>query len=612
MAMKLNVIMLASVVIGASALALLGVGPRPLAYDTVYVDDGLDCQGNTPCVSNITGALALVNRSGTIVVYAGTYNESLSVDVPVTISGEGRDVVTVDAGWSDSHVVQVGNQDVTLEELTLVNADYGIEARSASGLTVRGVRITDTYGGIRGQTVDRFSLEDSEVTAVQAYDGIEIANSASILIDGSNVSNNAERGILVFQCTDPVITNNVITGNGKTGLNVSESSNATVTGNTIENNANVIPITSTGGPGPAPTSDGDSGGLRFWLTDPTAVEYNTVRRNAGFGIEIAGGFGFSLKGNVVEDTGGDGIKITNGVRDVMMDGDTIRGSAGWGILGENAMNVMIANALVEGNGPAPVPIGTRSADGPRPLQDGGGLRFWLTDPSEVRGSTIRGNRGPGIELESTADFDLVGNTVETSGGMGIVLELSNRSRLQGNSVRSLDPGAGTGTVLISSENVDVFDNAYTDLDIGIHVQDGCHIRFGGNTFTNVNQPFLIEGNPCDVTFAVGTLRVLPDPLNLRSQGQYVTLRIEVEGLDPSVFDLSALTFTVNGVDLVPPTGSPDEVSVSHGVIRAMVKLDRAEVIAAFGASGTYTVTVTGEVMPGVTWSASDTVEAILP
>jgi parallel beta-helix repeat protein len=632
MTVKLGAMLLAATLSGVGVLALMEIGPAPLLSDTVYVSWTGDCGGNVPCVRTITEGLGNVSVGGTIIVFNGTYNETLDIDIPVAIRGESRDVVTVDGGWVGGAVVRVGNRDVTLEGLTLVNDDYGVEARKTANLTLTGLRITSVYGGVLVDGVDGFVLEDSDVVGVEAYEAVNVSSSINVRIGGpgNNVSDNQDRGILVTGSREILIADNVLRNNRKTGLNVSFSVNVTVANNVIEGNgASAVAF----GTGPAPLQGGGSGGLWFWETDPTAVESNTIEGNFGFGMEIGGraSTDYTLRGNAIRGNDGPGLILTGGpsrldisgefsdnrghgivvdnVTNVAVHDATVRGNVGFGVRGQQARNVAVTNSLIANN--TVVTPFAPPGPGPTPFNGGsGGLWFWETDPSEIRGNTIADNGGAGITLLDTLDFDVLDNVIERNAGEGILLVGVNRTRVAGNRVAD---GGSPGTALIGAENVVVEGNAYANLAVGILVRDGCHIRIGANGFDNVARPLQIEGSPCDLSLAgLAKLRFTPRTLNLKSQGQYVTVRFEVEGLDPTTFDLSAVRFDVNGVLLTPPPGSPSTVTVHKGVLQAMVKLSRAEAIAAFGTAGTYTVTAFGELMPGVSWSASDTVDAILP
>ena len=631
MAVKLGVLLLAGTLAGVGVLALMGEGPSPLLSDTVYVSWTGDCGGATPCVLTIEQGLANVSAGGTIIVFNGTYAEAQVVSLPVTIRGEGRDVVTVTGGGSAPAVFRVASQNVTLEELTIADGEYGVEARKVQNLALRGLRITNVTGGVLADGVDRFALADSEISGVLSDDAVQVTSSSEVGIGrpGNRVSDNAGRGIVVSGCREVLIAENAIRNNRGTGLNVSYSVNVTVADNVIEGNGGApTPF----GNGPSPLQGGNKGGLWFWETDPTAVEYNVIAGNGGFGIEIGGraSTDYVLRGNSVRGNDGPGLVLTQGPARLDVSGE-FSGNVGHGIAMDNATDVSIHDAQVEGNlgfgvrGQQSVGVGVRDsriANNSVPIPfappgevspangGSGGLWFWETDPSEIRGNAILNNGGAGVTLIDTLDFGVVDNVIEGNSGEGILLIGVDRTRVTGNRIVG---GGSPGTALIDAQNVLVEGNAYENLDLGILVRGGCHIRIGANAFTDVGQALSIEGSPCDLSLAgLAKVRFTPRTLNLNSQGQYVTVRFEVEGLDPAAFDLASVTFEVNGVALQPPPGTPSTVTVHKGVIQAMVKLDRAEAIAAFGTPGTYTVTVSGELMPGVVWSGSDTVDAILP
>ncbi|HEY5539534.1 MAG TPA: hypothetical protein VIL58_08375, partial [Thermoplasmata archaeon] len=92
-----------------------------VGWGTVYVSKtDPTCGGNSPCVQNITDAFyPFVNQSGTIVVFNGTYEEELAINDPVTLRGEGRDVVIVNPPSDASQIAFTDTDDVTIEGMTL-------------------------------------------------------------------------------------------------------------------------------------------------------------------------------------------------------------------------------------------------------------------------------------------------------------------------------------------------------------------------------------------------------------------------------------------------------------------------------------------------------------
>lgn len=663
------------------AFALLGT-PEPHQTPVVYVDALGGCQGNTPCEATITAGIARVDPNGTVFVYGfnGSYVESVVIPKPLTLRGEGRDLVRIDGNFSAS-VIDVGALNVTVESFTLVQASVGVLVdkvarvtlgdlsitRVATGASIRGASDISLSGSLMvnvdgpavevlgsdtvtldgltsmGSSTGVFArgsldlvLSDSSILD-SGGTGVEVQSSQNVRIGGggNNVSDGGGRGIWVNDSREVTVRDNEIRGNRLTGLNVSASVNVTVEDNVIEGNGIGAPSPFAAGPSPRPLQGG-GGGLWFWLTDPVLVRGNAVRGNGIFGMEIGGSLStdYTIVGNAFEGNDGPGVILTQGasridfasnvrgnrghgvamdnVTAVVVHDSAVEGNADFGVRGQSGVNVAVRDSRIAGNG-VTVPFGTRGAGAaPTPLQGGGGgLWFWLTDPSEIRGNDIVDNLGPGVTLMETADFDVVDNVIEGNAGAGVLLIRVNSSVVAGNRIAA---GGSPGADVQDSTFVLLERNAFEDLEVGVRIRGGCDIRLRGNTFADVDTPLQVEGIPCNVLVEdLASLRFMPRTLNLRSHGQWVTLRFEVSGLDSQTFDLGSVTFEVNGVVLAPPANSPSVVTVrKDGTIEAMVKLDRAEAIAAFGTAGDYLVTASGELANGIRWVASDTVTAILP
>ena len=621
MAGKLFVMLVSFGLLGGSALALwwAAPGPGPTATPEVWVSGTGDCgvwNGTSPCVDTIEQGVRMVDAGGTVHVlpFDTGYPANERIDKPLTLHGEDRDGVVIFTPINDT-IFFVTSGGVTIENMTLKPGPtafidtVGVWATKSSGVRIRDLTIVDMETGIVATGMQDLMIASSDVLR-STTDGIQVADSQDVLITARNrVLNSSFLGLAVDSSNNVTITGNTFAGNGVAGFNISFSVNVTVRGNVITDNGFSQPIPIIPGPAPRPWCCSGGGGW-FWQTDPTAVESNVVTGNGEVGILIGGdrSTDFTLFDNLIAGNSGHGLLLAAGasridVRSIISgnDGDGIamdnvsavvihdsqlESNGRFGVAGQFAQDLHILDNVIAGNG-QPSPISTRSS-GPRPLCcTGGGGWFWQTDPSEFRGNTVVGNDGAGVALIDSTDWDISDNTFTST--------------------------AGPGTDLVRAQNVRVTNNAYADLAVGIRIEDGCHIFLEGNTFTNVDTPLQVQGTPCDVQLGgLATLRFMPRTLNLKSQGQFATVRFEVTGIDPSQFDVSTLVFDVNGVDLTVPAGSPSSVMVHGDVIDAMVKLDRAEVIEALGAAGTYTITLKGEIMPGVFWVASDTITAILP
>jgi len=123
----------------------------------------------------------------------------------------------------------------------------------------------------------------------------------------------------------------------------------------------------------------------------------------------------------------------------------------------------------------------------------------------------------------------------------------------------------------------------------------------------------------DVGSIIATIDVVPNSLNLKSNGKWITCHIELpEGYDLNDIDLS--TVMLNGTVSVDPE-SPSAIGDydDNGIPDLMVKFNRVDVsdfiIDVLGAPDKFTsvtLTVTGELNDGTVFEGSDTIKAIYP
>lgn len=108
----------------------------------------------------------------------------------------------------------------------------------------------------------------------------------------------------------------------------------------------------------------------------------------------------------------------------------------------------------------------------------------------------------------------------------------------------------------------------------------------------------------------------PDTLNLKSKGKWITTYIELKaGYDVNDIDVSTVAITdINGVPLnIPAESHPTSVGDEDGdgIPDLMVKFDRSDVQDACS-PGDATITISGELTGGTTFSGSDTITVIDP
>ena len=213
--------------------------------DTVYVDDdwtgtlhGADPDAGGPATlygidafDNITDALAAVNAGGTIIVFDGSYNESLTVAKDVTIQADNPGSVIIDAGSTFTGVAIASGSTAELVGLDLTGfLGTGIDAVGNLVLDQSSVS-----GGFTGVSVDgsTATITNSTVSGASIF-GIEVTAGSSLSADSSEFLSNGTAGILVSNGSAS-ITGSTISGNGR-GVLVGAAGSVTIHGSNLAGN----------------------------------------------------------------------------------------------------------------------------------------------------------------------------------------------------------------------------------------------------------------------------------------------------------------------------------------------------------------------------------------
>ncbi len=70
--------------------------------DIAYADASTGCAGNTPCFATIQGAIDAVSTSGTVYIYTGTYNESVTLNKNASVTINPGASVTLNGSFNQS------------------------------------------------------------------------------------------------------------------------------------------------------------------------------------------------------------------------------------------------------------------------------------------------------------------------------------------------------------------------------------------------------------------------------------------------------------------------------------------------------------------------------
>ena len=214
-----------------AVLVFLSIGTASAA--THYVHPG----------ESIQDAIDAANSSDSIVVYSGTYYETVNVSKQLVLrgvdTGEGKPIV--DAGRDGSAIILCADE-IVLEGFEVTNAGTGSRSLISQNGSRAEVTLPDSpEAGIKVISNGNI-IRDNNVISNNWY-GIELHESCNNSIEDNNVSNNNWYGIRLAANSSNNTISNCTASNNEGGIILSDSNSNTITGNVESNNHAGIIIT---------------------------------------------------------------------------------------------------------------------------------------------------------------------------------------------------------------------------------------------------------------------------------------------------------------------------------------------------------------------------------
>lgn len=469
--------------------------------------DGIKSTYSTLTVSN--NDISNVARAGLYVLWGNDFSVSNNL-----IANAGREGVYLQNFGPGTKMIS-GN--------TIYNVGLdGIRADSIDNVTITGNSIGLGADGV-------LDAGDTLLSRI-GNDGIRLAGSSNANVSGNNVANTNRYGIVATNGKTPV-TNNIVSGNAidntgnagiyllgsvdsfvtsntigtlgsainGDGIKVENSSGADIDGNTINGTTssgndigNGIYVLSsndvTVGANAANTiSDVAWDGIRFSLSNGT-IASNTITNVDRAGVYAFGGTNLDVTGNIISDTGREGIMYENfafggvnnvignnvydigmdGIRANAVDGITISGNlVGLGADGvlnagdETTARVGIDGIRLAGSSNATVSGNIVANTDRYGVVVTNGKAF--ADGTTVSGNTIDSTGNAGVyflrTLNNTISRNIIGtNAGDNINGDGIKIELSDATSVTGNTIAntvSTGNDIGNGVYVIGSNDVTI-------------------------------------------------------------------------------------------------------------------------------------------------------------
>jgi hypothetical protein len=308
---------LAATLLGASASVAFAAPPQQTNTFTV------DCSRN----QTISAAIARGDVHKPLILnIRGTCTEFIRIDRDnVTLHGDPD--ASINAPNSDSDLITIAEDGITLENLTLTGGYYGIRQDAAVRFVITKTVIQDTRSdGIRVFVGDT-RVNDSTVQRAGGS-GVNLTRGGSLGASNSRFLDNASLGIRASGNSTVSASGGRISGN-VTGVLLEAGSHGSFSGVTISENTET--------------------GIKVAYSQAIIGNKNVISNNANWGIWVLNGSSAAINGNRIEDNGWDGVSGDIGSTLTMI-GNQIRRNGAFGIACRTNCTIVDQGDTLENNG----------------------------------------------------------------------------------------------------------------------------------------------------------------------------------------------------------------------------------------------------------------------
>ncbi len=445
---------------------------------------------------------------------------------------------------------------------TISEIDYGVTLDNSAGSEISGNHLF-------GNSIIGIDVDSSNGTVVDGNDvhdfetGIEVTNSDAVRVRANTVDN-SNTGILADNNGDIWIYNNDVTNAANVGIHLKNSggtnygNDSDIWFNRITNPAGAVGIlvensdfATIGAHGtnqPAPDGlgignvvTGGIHGIKIVTSDNTMTRYNTVtdtvvglQNNA---IQVTGGTGHTVRDNLVERSGWDGISLfatsnsdilnntvneshrsaialgaslntliqgnilnnnwggmwVGGNNNTTINANFVNGTTTWrGIyISGNEISLEITDNIVHSTADDAIEVNTSAGA----QVTGNAIGF--TDLAATTSAGVDNVNGEGIDLNNSAGSTISNNTITETTSNGISINPSHGSFITDNNISNT---GDHGILSLDSNNITITGNVLNDIGTdGIRFARGNTALIQNNDTTNTGRSGVWAHNSSDVT-----------------------------------------------------------------------------------------------------------------
>lgn len=391
------------------------------AIQTMIVD-----QLGRGAFTSIGDAIKQAVAGSIIQVRPGLYRESLILDKPLEIVGDGQiDDVVIEAEQTvlmfDAQYGRVANLSIRQVERAAFFADDAVVILSGR-LEMERCDISN----IEGQGIEIRGEANPRIRWCKVHDcgywGITFRNNARGVLEDNEVCSNSSANVYISDFAGPTIRRNRIYGSDAYGIQIYKQGTGLVEDNDIFlNRSDGLDVD---------TGTEEQGGNPL-------VRHNIIHENGGSGINITSKATARIVDNDIHQNGAEGIQIVDGAKSEVYS-NQIHQNKGGGIFvarkgsGSIARNDIFENTL----------SGILIAEGGNPdisnnrIHDGrqGGICIYKKGKATISGNEIVENDLAGVEVDSGSTATLTGNQIREGKHHGVSVHNGAKITLDDNDV----------------------------------------------------------------------------------------------------------------------------------------------------------------------------------